>query len=169
VSTILASSGRRRVVVESLTRPNDVNAYAAKDWLANAVANPARMGWDGVTILPGGTGVITAASLATTDTAWTARLRLHLWAAPQTVGNDNAAAARDKDADLAFYLGHISFLAPVVEGSGDEFAFDQQLGLYLPYYCSAGTTIYGQMETLDGITPVAQAVYRVALSVEMDG
>lgn len=171
MSVLLALSGRRRIIAEQFNRPNDANAYAARDWVSNATSNAARMIWEGATLLRGGTGVITAATLSVTDTTWVARLRLHLWASPHTPGNDNAAAARDKDADLAFYVGHLTFQSPVTEGAGDEFAYDQQQGIYLPYYCAAGgNALYGQLETLDAVAmPVAQTTYRVVLTLELDG
>jgi len=149
----------------SKTRPNDTNAYAALDVIAESTS--AGTVWQFSNIAPstGGEIVITAAALEIDVAAIPAgqgRFRLHLYSTSPTAINDNAAFNLIA-ADRAKYLGYIEF--PEMNDLGDTLysSLEESYFGIRKQITAASGTLYGILQTMSAYTPTAQAVKSINL------
>lgn len=153
----------------NFTRPNDTNAYAIGDLVANSTTagNVAAMAFT-VARVATGSLMIRRLKLHKSGVSVTnAAFRLHLFrAAPGTVTNgDNGAlsvsgvadyiGAYDVTLDRAFTDGAAGFGLPVV-------------GAEMSIKLASGSTIYGLLEAKAAYTPVAQEVFTVTMDCLQD-
>jgi len=160
--------GKGSVVAVTLTRPNDTNAYAAKDAVSDSTGSPTVLTFTNVARVNAGTGYIVKGRLLTDQSTNVARFRLHLFNVSPTAINDNAAYTL-LWANRAGRLGYIDFDACQTEGTGSDCASSLNDTVRLHFAAAAAfRTLYGLLETLDAFTPAAEQNLYIELSAELD-
>lgn len=154
--------------VQTFTRPNDTNQYAAGDLVANdtTAGNVTALTW----AMPGGTkGVckIVQVTMSKSDGADVtgATFRVHFFnVTPLTPGNgDNGAFSPVVTAcQPGAYLGHSGTLTHLI--GADSFAHSNPA---LPLTGLTSDTIYGLVEATGTYTPAAQETFSVQFVVEV--
>ena len=144
----------------TITRPADTDAYAAGDGISTSAGANLTFATG---LRAGAKLVIYSASIRSDDAAVIAgatTYKLHLFNAAPTAIADNAAHAV-VTADAAKYLGYITLSA--MEDAGDFISKRTDEINAVMSLAAAGTSIYGQLETVAGFTPASAKVYTIEL------
>lgn len=162
------ANGRRyRRDSSNFTRPNDTNAYASGDLLANSTtaASVSPLTWQ-----TGGSKPFEVPGIRFHKTGATGNIsyRVHLFAASPTV-----ATTGDNGAFASNVSGAANCIA-IYEGTAYGYA-DGATGLLVPIsgvikqeYVGDPATVYGLVEVRSAWTPVAQEVITATLIMEYD-
>lgn len=161
-----------RDVRVTITRPADTTTYTAKDTIADLTSGATILTFADAARDNGRGGFIHAASMQVDQVLNTDIYKLHLFSAsPAVVLSDNAPMTAPLPADVAIYLGALTFPAAVQEqGLGDAYAQTEASSkprIPMPYVCgSASTSLFGMLECVTGHTPDDSGVYTVRLVLE---
>lgn len=153
----------------SITRPDDTDAYAAKDAIASSasagvsVMEFAEIGRDPT----GATGLIVGAWLLTSGVPATpGEYKLWLYDTAPANQNDNAAFA-PSDAEQANLVGVISFTVNHDTANNRVYMADpDQLPIAFACKGTDERSLYGVLQVMNAYTPPAQEVYTVALQID---
>jgi hypothetical protein len=155
--------GVNTILSASYTRPNDTNAYAANDVIADSTASPTNLSIS-TGMAKGSSIMITSARIRVDGhsslPAGIGNFRVALFSSAPTAINDNAAFDVIS-ADKAKFLDYIDIGTPIDLGSrifGKTNGINSHIKL-----ASTSNTLYAQLITLGGYTPVAQDVYTIFL------
>ena len=171
---IVKSIGRARFVQANFTRPNDTNAYAAGDVIADSTSAATIITLEGAVKGDGESSIILTAKLISSANQAT-KLDARLWlfdTAPSSYGNDNAAFT-PTDAEMRTVLAVIAFPSTAwiggdaTSGAGGNAMCEAQ-GLWLPIATAAratGNSIYAVLEARNAYTPVAQERFDLRLGL----
>ena len=160
--------GRTVVANATFTRPNDTNAYASGDLVANnTVAGSVAPMQFTVARIAAGSGLVRRARLKKSGTTVTnASFRLHLYAtAPTPTNGDNGVWLTTHSA----YLGSLDL--DLSGGNGRVFSDSASVigtpavGSEINFALASGQLIYGLLEARGAYTPVAQEVFTADLEV----
>ena len=144
----------------TITRPANTTAYAAGDGISTAAGANLTFA-TGLTA--GSKFAIYSARIRSDDAAAIAgatTYKLHLFNAAPTAIADNAAHAV-VTADAAKYLGYITLSA--MEDVGDFINKRTDEINAVMSLAAAGTSIYGQLQTVGAFTPASGTVYTIEL------
>ena len=144
----------------TITRPANTTAYAAGDGISTEAGANLTLA-TGLTA--GSKFAIYSASIRSTDAAvigGATTYLLHLFNAVPTAIADNAAHAV-VTADAAKYLGYITLSA--MEDVGDFINKRTDEINAVMSLAAAGTSIYGQLQTVGAFTPASGTVYTIEL------
>lgn len=150
----------------TVTRPNDVIAYAAGDVIGESPA--VNLMFSNVSEKAGGSIVITNLKIEFSASAIPSGMsgfRLHLYSAAPTAILDNSAFNLIA-ADRTKYLGYIPVANPVDLGD-TLIAQENYVGLKMKLL-DGSKTLYGVLETLGAYTPTAQCAKKITLEI-IDG
>lgn len=142
----------------SFTRPNDTNAYAIGDLIANSTTagSVTRLSWTGATISGnGGKGMISSFMLAC-SAAFVGTVRVHFLKTDHAVTNGDNGALVLTSLDLDNYIGSLDVS---LDGAGNGGALGFASNIGLDYELATGDTVYAVLEARSAVTPVAQAVF----------
>ena len=145
---------------DSITRPANTTAYTANDVISIVAGENLEF----ATGFPAGSKfAIFSAIMRSDDAAVISGMttyRLHLYNAAPTAIADNAAHAVIT-ADAAKYLGYITLSA--MEDAGD-YVVKRTDGINAVFsLATAGTSIFGQLQTIGAFTPASATVYTIEL------
>ena len=150
--------------VSPLTRPNNTDAYIAKDTVADLATGAHVWKWAGLlgaSQLAGSSGKIVRAVLLTDQVTNTEVFRLHLYSAAPTALGDNVPCTAPLLADVATYLGPVDFPAAVGEATSSAAhavsVVEHQIA------SDANGDIYGILEAVGGFTPAANQKWEITL------
>ena len=145
---------------DTVTRPNDTNAYAAGDVVSTAageIMEFASVGAvDEVVMILGSRLRVDVNAVP----SGMSNFRLHLYNAAPTAIADNAAYNLPSG-DRAKYLGYVTLSTPVDLGD-TLYSEDDNLNFTAKL---AGTSLYGILATTAGYTPSANTVKTVTLNI----
>lgn len=147
----------------TFTRPNDTNAYAAGDVIADSTSTPNVLTFAAIGPAGGRTKIVTATLEIDSNSipSGSGPLRLHLYSSAPTAIADNAAFDLPSG-DRAKYVGWIDLPLPTLLGST---AFSQNINDRTELPLAAGSsTLYGILQTTTAFTPVASVVRKITLS-----
>jgi hypothetical protein len=164
------AAGALLSAVDTFTRPNDANPYAALDNVADSVAAPTILNFPNLARVNGGSGYIVKAYLITDQETNIVRYRLHLFTTAVAAQGDNTPHTL-LYASRASYVGYLDSYQMDDEGAGStgsQFLLSSGDGnLPLAFICAAGDRdLYGLLETLDVFTPDALQNYYIKLVSE---
>ncbi len=161
--------GKKVEVSTEITRPSDVNAYAAGDSVNTSTSSPTVITFANFARVSGGTGYITKIRIATDKKSITPRLRLHLFNASPTLVNDNAAFARYY-ADESKRIGYVDLPAMFTSSdtTNSTLSETQDATIRIPFVAVASRSIFGVLELLDAFTPASGQKFNVTLAGELD-
>lgn len=149
------------LVVDQFTRPADTTAYAINDVVGDNTLRSFSLG----NIEGGTTGIITKAIVMSSNSALTARFRLHLYKSAITAIADNAACTI-LYTNRELYIGSIDLPSQYTSGSGSTASFSENITDVLSFdMTDYGPNIYYLLETLDVYTPVSASTYYIRLAV----
>lgn len=163
--------GRARFVAANFTRPNDTNAYAAGDVIADSTSAPTIITLSGAVKGEGESSMILSASLfSSANQATKLDARLWLFDTTVTMDNDNAAFT-PTDAELRTLLAVIAFPSTAwiggdaTSGAGGN-AVCQAQALWLPIVAANKTNnIFAVLEARNAYTPVAQERFDIRFAL----
>ena len=144
----------------TITRPANTTAYAAADGISTEAGANLTFATE---LAAGSKFAIYSASIRSTNAAiisGATTYKLHLFNAAPTAIADNAAHAV-VTADVAKYLGYITLSA--MEDAGDFISKRTDAINAVMSLAAAGTSIYGQLQTVGGFTPASGTVYTIEL------
>lgn len=149
----------------TITRPNDVNAYAANDVIGAATGSTAAIEFANIGPADGGPLLVRGVSLridAAAVIASEAAYRLHLYdVTPPSALGDNAAWDLPAG-DRASYQGYVDISAPVDLGST---LWIEMSALAKPVKTRTGS-LWAYLTTIAGYTPTALRVHEIDLHTE---
>lgn len=150
----------------TFTRPADTTAYAALDVISNSTSAPSLLSFANILRVVNGSGYITKAELSTTNTSWTGRVRLMLYAtsAPAPVGDNAQFPALS--ANDAVRIGYIDFPPPLAFGSGSDEVISLVPDVRLAVVGGATTTIFGIPISLDAQTNTSASSFTFKLTLD---
>lgn len=149
----------------SKTRPNDTNAYAALDVIAESTTVGTTWTFSSIGPSGGGKIVIDAITLRIDVSAIPSGMgsfRLHLYSSDPTAINDNAAFDLPSG-DRAKYLGFVETPTPYDLGSTLWSATEDMSFPVRKQVTLASSTLYGILQTVAAFTPTASAVKTITL------
>lgn len=168
------TSNRVVVVENEITRPNDVNAYAAGDAISEVTTNNH---FDFGALKPTTpnsrvTGRIVAARIVVGAKDTIAAMDLHCFHTDIGEDADNAAWT-PTDAELKTAIATISFAATdFKDGDATAGAGGNQIGykadLNIPFSLTVANTLFAQLVARAAYTPIASTPYQAQLVLEID-
>lgn len=151
------ATGYLPAVYVTVTRPNDTNAYAANDAIADS-ASAATLASAALGRTATGTGLIVGLTLQCSDPAAVHRVEVDLYNASITAINDNAEATR-LTANKLKYIGTITLAALAKKTTNSDQAEASDFTIRIPYQCAGSSLIYFVPRILDPDTPIASTAY----------
>lgn len=150
-----------------LIRPNDANAYAAGDIIADSTTVPTMLKFANASQAQLGNGYITKVRLSTNQSANVANFRLWLFEAdaPAALAADNTLL-KILYADGPKRAGYVDIPALATEGAGSDAAYSVVSNLKLPYTTDMTKTLYGILQTKAVFTPAALQKFFIELTVD---
>jgi hypothetical protein len=164
-SSVVTTQGVGYSSSASKTRPNDTNAYAALDVIAEATSGATVWTFSNIGPSGGGQLIIDAIQLRIDVAAIPSGMggfRLHLYSTSPTAIDDNAAYNLPS-ADRGKYLGFAELTTPLDLGDTLWSASEEQFYQIRKQVTAASGTLYGILQTINAYTPTASAVYTVSL------
>ena len=160
--------GRTVTVSATLQRPNDTNAYAAGDVVANATTGAALITFTNLARVASGDGYITGARLMINNASRTGlQFRVHMFKNVVTAQNDNALYSL-LWANRANRIGSFDFDATVTEPGASDAVRTANFTIRIPYDGGGDPNIYVILQTLTAYTPAANESYFLELTAEQN-
>jgi hypothetical protein len=159
----LNPNGLPYVETIEITRPANTTAYTAKDAINSSTSEPVAFEFEQMAITNGGGGMLMDIKVES-DMTTIASTTLRLWffnEAPSSIISDNAAFANAyTDRDKRIFYVDVEMDAQ--EGSSTSIV--GQASVIKEYKC-ADTSLFMQVETIEGFTPTSGGKINVTLTV----